>query len=93
MGLFQPLCDADFAIDALVERLQRGLVTGPVMRGDSGRDVEWELGKLTTLEGGPDKEKSTFDQVVFHVKLPPRAKDGKADKKEHKLNVILKNEW
>jgi hypothetical protein len=63
------------------------------VRGDTGRDVEWELGKLTTFEGGPDKEKSTFDQVVFHVKLPPRAKDGKADKKEHKLNVILKNEW
>jgi hypothetical protein len=62
------------------------------VRGDTGRDVEWELGKLTTLEG-PDKEKSTFDQIVFHVKLPPRAKDGKADKKEHKLNVILKNEW
>jgi hypothetical protein len=55
--------------------------------------VEWELGKLTTFEGGPDQEKSTFDQVVFHVKLPPRAKDGKADMKEHKLNVILKNEW
>jgi hypothetical protein len=63
------------------------------VRGDTGRDVEWELGKLTTFEGGPDQEKSTFDQVVFHVKLPPRGKDGKADKKEHKLNVILKNEW
>jgi hypothetical protein len=62
------------------------------VRGDTGRDVEWELGKLTTL-GDPDKEKSTFDQIVFHVKLPPRAKDGKADKKELKLNVILKNEW
>ena len=62
-------------------------------RGDTGRDVEWELGKLTTFDGGPDKERSTFDQVVFHVNLPPRAKDGKADKKEHKLNVILKNEW
>jgi hypothetical protein len=62
-------------------------------RGDTGRDVEWELGKLTTFEGGPDKERSKFDQVVFHVSLPPRAKDGKADKKEHKLNVILKNEW
>src|SRR5258707_8577989 len=63
------------------------------VRGDTGRDVEWELGKQTTFEGGPDKEKSTFDQVVFHVKLPPRAKDGKADKKEHKLHVVMKNEW
>ncbi len=63
------------------------------VRGDTGRDVEWELGKLTTFDGGPDKEKSTFDQVVFHVTLPPRDKDGKADKQEHKLNVLLKNEW
>ena len=62
------------------------------VRGDTGRDVEWELGKLTTLEA-PDMEKSTYDQVIFHVKLPPRAKDGKADKKELKLHVVLKNEW
>jgi hypothetical protein len=63
------------------------------VRGDNGRDVEWELGKATTFADGPDKEKSTFDKAVFHVKLPPRDKDGKADKQEHKLNVILKNEW
>lgn len=62
------------------------------LRGDTGRDVEWELGKLTTL-GDPDKEKSTFDQAVFHVKLPPRDKGGKAEKHELKLHVVLKNEW
>ncbi len=41
------------------------------VRGDSGRDVEWELGKDTTFDA-PDKEKSTFEQLVFHVKLPAR---------------------
>ncbi len=63
------------------------------IRGDTGRDVEWELGKETTFEGGVDKERSTFEQVVFHAKLPPRSKDGKAEKITHKLHVTLKNEW
>ena len=47
--------------------------------GDNGRDVQWELGKSTTL-GTPDKEKSTFEQLLFHVPLPARAADGKAEK-------------
>lgn len=63
------------------------------VRGDTGRDVEWELGKETTFEGGIDKEKSTFEQVVFHAKLPAKGADGKAKKITHKLHVILKNEW
>ena len=29
------------------------------VRGDTGRDVDWELGDDTTFEGGPDKERST----------------------------------
>ena len=63
------------------------------VRGDTGRDVQWELGKETTLPGEPDKEQSTFDKVVFHVKLAARAADGKADKLTQKLNVLIKNEW
>lgn len=63
------------------------------VRGDTGRDVEWELGKGTTFDGGLDKEKSTFEQVVFHARLPAKGKDGKAPKITHKLHVILKNEW
>jgi hypothetical protein len=63
------------------------------VRGDNGRDVEWELGKDTTFEGGPDKEKSTFEQLTFHVKLPARGADGKAEKFVHKLSVVFKNEW
>jgi hypothetical protein len=63
------------------------------VRGDTGREVEWELGKETTFEGGIDKEKSTFEQVVFHAKLPAKGADGKAKKITHKLHVTLKNEW
>jgi hypothetical protein len=63
------------------------------VRGDSGRDVEWELGKETTFAGGPDKERGTFEQVTFHASLPARSKDGKAEKITHKLHVIIKNEW
>jgi len=61
--------------------------------GDTGRDVEWELGDQTTFEGGPDKEKSDFDRVVFHADLPARGADDKATKIVHKLHVIIKNEW
>lgn len=63
------------------------------VRGNTGRDVQWELGKKTTFEGGPDKEKSTFEQLLFHVKLPARGQDGKAEKLVQKLHVIIKNEW
>jgi len=63
------------------------------VRGDSGRDAEWELGELTTFEGGPDEEKSDFDRVVFHTDLPARGADDKATKIVHKLHVLIKNEW
>lgn len=61
--------------------------------GNRGRDVQWELGEGTTLPGKPDKEKSTFEQVVFHVDLPARGADQKAVKTVHKLDVLIKNEW
>jgi hypothetical protein len=60
--------------------------------GDTGRDVEWSLGEGTTF-GQPDREKSTFEQVVFHVDLPARGADQKAIKTVHKLDVLIKNEW
>ena len=63
------------------------------LRGDNGRDVQWELGKETTFEGGADADKSTFEKLLFHVKLPARGADGKAEKSIQKLQVILKNEW
>jgi hypothetical protein len=63
------------------------------VRGDSGRDVEWELLKETTFAGGVDKERSTFEQLTFHADLPARANDGKAEKITHKLHLLIKNEW
>jgi hypothetical protein len=63
------------------------------LAGDTGRDVQWELGKSTTFEGGPDKEKSTFEQLLYHVPLKARGADGKAEKVVHKLHLIIKNEW
>jgi hypothetical protein len=62
------------------------------IRGDTGRDVQWELGGQTTL-GDPDKEKSSVERVLFHVNLPARAEDGKAEKIIHKLHVRIRNEW
>ena len=62
-------------------------------RGDTKRDVEWELGSETTLPGGLDPEKSTFDQLLFHVPLKPRAADGAAEKQVLKLHLVIKNEW
>jgi hypothetical protein len=61
--------------------------------GDNGRDVQWELGKQTTFEEGPDKEKSTFEQLVFLARLPTRGADTKAEKIVHKIHLVLKNEW
>ena len=61
--------------------------------GDNGRDVQWELGKDSTFVEGPDKEKSTFDQLLFHIRLPARGADTKAEKIVHKLHLLIKNEW
>jgi len=63
------------------------------VRGDTGRDVEWQLDPATTFEGGPDPERSSFDRLVFHAKLPAADADGKAEKVVHNLHLILKNEW
>ncbi|HOW71071.1 MAG TPA: hypothetical protein PKY77_10755 [Phycisphaerae bacterium] len=63
------------------------------IRGESNRDVDWELGKETTFADTLDKEKGTFDKVIFHIPLQPRAADGKAEKVIHELHVLIKNEW
>jgi hypothetical protein len=59
---------------------------------DTGRDVQWDLGKQTDL-GDSDPEKSTFEKLLFRVQLPARDKDGKAEKIVKKLHVIFRNEW
>jgi hypothetical protein len=61
--------------------------------GDSERDVQWDIGNQTTFDGGLDKEHSTLDRAMFHVKLPARGADSKAEKIVQKLDVVLKNEW
>ena len=43
--------------------------------------------------GEPDKEKSTFEKLLFHVELKPRDKDGKAETVIKKLHVSFRNEW
>jgi len=62
------------------------------INADTGRDVQWEIGPASTLKE-LDKEKSTFEQLVFHVQLPAKDKSGKAEKITHKLDLLIKNEW
>jgi len=62
------------------------------IRGDSGRDPHWTLGPETNL-GAADVEKSTSEKLLFHVDLPARDKDGKAEKITKKLHIFLKSEW
>ena len=74
----------------VVENLRH--IRGEV-RGDTGRDVEFQLGGKTTFEGGPDVERSNADQLVFHATLPAANAEGKAAKIVHTLHLTLKNEW
>lgn len=59
--------------------------------GETGRDPQVDIIEGTTL-GDKDPEKSTLDRPLFHVKLPA-AKDNKAEKIEHRLHVVFRNEW
>lgn len=63
------------------------------IRPDTGREVDWEINDDTTFEGGPDKEHSNSEQLMFHVKLPAADANGKATKTTHTLHLTLKNEW
>ena len=63
------------------------------IRGDSGRDVEWELKHEGTLNDALDREKSTAEKPLFHVQLPARDGEQKAEPIVHKLHVVIKNEW
>jgi len=61
--------------------------------GETGRDVEWELVGGASLNGKLDRERTTADEVVARVDLPPRGADQKADKQTFTLHVRIKNEW
>ena len=60
---------------------------------DAGRDVQWDLVPTCNLASRYDKEKSTFEDVLFHVPLPARDKGGKAEKQVLKLQLVFRNEW
>jgi len=60
---------------------------------DTGRDVEWEFGDDGTLSKFHNVEKSTAENVMFNVSLPPRDADQKAVKQIHTFHLIFKNEW
>lgn len=63
------------------------------IRGDTGRDVEWELVSDATLAEHFDADQSTADRLLFHVDLPPRGDDLKAVPQTHTLHVKIRNEW
>jgi hypothetical protein len=93
----------DVVVKYEIENLKREPVTLNVVenlrhirneiRPDTGREVDWELNNDTTFEGGPDKEHSNSEQLMFHAKLPAADPSGKATKFTHKLHLTLKNEW
>ena len=74
----------------LVEHLRA--LRAEIGRGNE-RDPDWTLGAETTLPGPPDPERSDADRLVFHLDLPPRSADGKAEKRVERLHLILNNEW
>jgi hypothetical protein len=96
------LFDQDVVIQYEIENFKDEAVTLDIVenlpyvrrevRGDTGRDVQWAIGDETTIEGEPDAEHTTFEQVTYQVKLPA-AVDGKAEKTTLKLHLVLKNEW
>jgi len=69
----------------------------PKLRAELGlnnrRDVQWKLGRDTTLPAGPDSEKSDADKLLFHADLMPKNGSGKAQKQIYKLHLVLQNEW
>jgi hypothetical protein len=68
------------------------LLRNEAVHGDTGRDPQWDIVEETNL-GQPDKEKSTFEKLLFHVDLKPRDKDGKAETVVKKLHVSFRSEW
>ena len=75
-----------------IERLRAEVFGSPQNRGGAMPSVQWEILPDTDL-GAPDKEKSTSDSALFHIELPAKQKDGKAEKVVKKLALKLKNEW
>lgn len=62
-------------------------------RGNTNRDVDFDLRDDTTFTGGADRERSTSEKLVFHTELPAADANGKAERTIHKLHLTFKNEW
>jgi len=69
----------------------------PRLRAELGlnnrRDVQWKLGRETTLPGPPDPERSDANKLLFHAGLAPKNGPGKVQKKVYRLHLVLQNEW
>lgn len=97
------LYNYDVVVKYEIENFKRQAVTLDVaedlrhireeIRGNTNREVDWQLADDTTFAGGPDAEHSTADKLVFHAKLPAADANGKAEKITHKLHLTIKNEW
>lgn len=61
------------------------------VRGDPGRDPEWQLGDGSLRQ--PDPEQSDADRLLFHVDLPARPATGPTPKQTQTLRLTLNNEW
>ena len=61
--------------------------------GNTERDVDWEMHGKASLNGKLDPERTTADEVVAQVTLPPRGADQLATKQTLTLNIRIKNEW
>ena len=61
--------------------------------GNTGRDVEWETLGKASLNGKLDPERTTADEVVAQLTLPPRGADQQATKQTFTLHIRIKNEW
>jgi hypothetical protein len=61
--------------------------------GDTGRDVDWKAMGQASLNGKLDRDRTTADEVVAQVTLPPRDADQQATTQTFTLHIRIKNEW
>jgi len=96
------LYDYDITVKYSIENFKNQAVTLQIeespqaLRNEvrhSYRAVQWSISPKTTFLKGLDKTETSQDKLVFHVALPAKDGTAKAKKIEHKLNLIIKNEW
>ncbi|MCL1909480.1 MAG: hypothetical protein FWG05_00925 [Kiritimatiellaeota bacterium] len=75
-----------------IDRLRAEVFGAPQAKLGAVPSVEWEILPDSDLND-PDPKKAAFDSALFHIDLPARDKDGKAEKVVKRLALKLKNEW